>query len=184
MKKSIYLIILSLLSILSCSSEGEEEVKKEFQYFYETESVVFINDSNNKTSRESEYEIKTEISSNKPLDFGSDFNTFIKYIKQTKPDIEINILLNDASVLLINVENGMLTKQDPNYPNSGLCPECNHDSNGNISDSTECSQKGVKHCAYAVYQQWSTAQIIYESITGGAQQVLLDCGIRNCLGWG
>ncbi|WP_418513263.1 hypothetical protein [Corallibacter sp.] len=73
MKKSIYLIILSLLSILSCSREGEEEVKKEFQYFYETESVVFINDSNNKTSRESGYEIKTEISSNKPLDLGSDF---------------------------------------------------------------------------------------------------------------
>ncbi|PIB32445.1 hypothetical protein BFP78_11455 [Gaetbulibacter sp. 5U11] len=175
-----YFTILGLFFILSCSNEGSEDLKREFQYFYEIENVAIQNELNNKISNGTESIVKTTISSSKPLDLNSDFDTFVKYISLAKPDIKINILLDDVSVVLINIENGVM-KQD--YPNSGLCPECDHDSNGNISDSTECSQQGIKQCAFSTYQQWSTAQIIWESLTGGAQQVVLSCGTRNCFGW-
>ena len=57
------------------------------------------------------------------------------------------------------------------------------DQNGNILDSFSCSTQGVKQCSFAVYQNWSKLKIAYESLTGGAQEVVVDCIARNCGGW-
>lgn len=69
------------------------------------------------------------------------------------------------------------------YPNNGICSTCDKDKDGNIKDSMDCSTKGVQQCAYATYQQWSTAKIVYMSLIGGSQAVLGDCTARNCFGW-
>lgn len=109
---------------------------------------------------------------------------FAQLLIDIEPNIKIETLLNDEKVVEIDVIEGVTARfGGPSYPNSGLCPECNHGSDGNIVDSTDCSKQGIKHCAFATYQTWSTPKIIALSITGGAQAVLGDCVTRNCFSW-
>ena len=105
-------------------------------------------------------------------------------LQNVKPNVKIETILDDFVLATINITNGALEKVgDPAYPNAGLCPECDHDSNGNISDSTNCTPQGIKQCSFSVYQQWSTPKIVLSSIAGVAQAVMADCYYRNCFGW-
>lgn len=89
--------------------------------------------------------------------------------------------LEDMFLLDINIKK--LSYIGKGYPNSGICSSCERDKNGNIKDNTDCSTKGVQQCTYSVYQTWSNAKIVYESLTGGAQEVIKDCILKNCIGW-
>ena len=174
----IYLLI-TVASFISCDS-STESVNKEFKFFYETKH--YITNPNNRDANVEQKEVTTKISSTVQLDLDLDMQSFTDFIEQTKPDIKIETLIDEISFISIEIENGE-TLSFGTYPNSGLCPECNHDSNGNIVDSMACTQQGIKHCAFATYQTWSTPKIIAMSITGGAQAVLADCFNRNCFGW-
>ena len=97
-------------------------------------------------------------------------------------EIEKNLISGHKVEIEMADSNGLVTF-NVKYPNNQLCSTCKRDKDGNISDSLECSTFGVNQCAFSTYQQWSDAKIILKSFTGGAQEVLVDCIARNCIGW-
>lgn len=190
MKKSNYLIylFLNLLFILSSCTNQENLNEKKNLYSYHIESYVYENGTGKKKFNDESITntITTEILSTEPLDPNMTEEIFSQLLTDLKPDIKVKTLLNDEEIFIIDIVDGIsmaIQNTEASYPNSGICRSCTHDSSGNISDSMECSQQGIKHCAYATYQTWSTPKIIALSITGGAQAVIADCVNRNCFGW-
>lgn len=137
-----------------------------------------------KMDSKSGQQILTVVNSSVLLKAGTDEATLKKTIVSNKANIEISHYIDgQLAGPSIVISNGNLTTYGVKYPNSGLCPTCDHDSDGNISDNTDCSTKGLQQCAYSTYQQWSTLHIVAASLDGEAAAVLDGCILRNCLGW-
>ena len=127
--------------------------------------------------------IRTVIESSIPLELNMSESFLEDEISSNKADIIIEYFIDDKFMLDIHINDGMIAYGGPSYPNNGICSTCDRDKDGNISDSTDCSTKGIQQCAYSVYQQWSTAKIVFMSLTGGSQAVFGECSARNCIGW-
>lgn len=137
-----YLSILILLLILTSCSNDDKDNPKEYLYSYDIKTYVNKNSTSNKSSNgENDTDIiKTKILSTDPLDSNMTEEEFAQLLIDIEPNIKIETLLNDEKLLEIDIVNGV-TERFGGYPNSGLCPECDHDANGNISDSMDCSQQ-------------------------------------------
>lgn len=102
-------------------------------------------------------------------------------------EIELEIEKNNAEIELeIEIYDDPSSNNKGNFSNSSFNTfkfANNPYENETFNDNFECSAAGIKQCAFAVYNTWSKAKIIYESLTGGAQNVVVECAARNCLGW-
>lgn len=180
------LLACSVVFMFACSTENDFDAnqlenkttfdklasKSPFRYSKEIRNVM-----NNGQ------EVMTLIHSSIPLEDGVSEEILNQNIVLNKANVKIEYYLNSEFLLDINIEDGMIAYGGKGYPNNGICSTCDKDKDGNIKDSMDCSNKGIKQCAFATYQQWSTAKIVYMSLTGGAQAVLGDCSARNCFGW-
>lgn len=186
--KIIFLTILTLLFLLTGCSNEDIDNSREFLYSYEIKTFVEKKSNTSKkfySKKSSDFDvINTKILSTEPLDANMSEDELSQYLIELKPNIKIETSLNDNKIIQIDVIDGVSAKAaGPKYPNSDICPECEHDSDGNIKDRTDCSQQGVKHCAYSTFQTWSTPKIIAVSIAGGTLAVVNACITRNCFGW-
>ncbi|MCL9770633.1 hypothetical protein NAT47_09395 [Flavobacterium sp. HXWNR69] len=177
----LFLTLNLLFLFFGCSSSDDLQVN----YVYQYEKILFAKGSNGMNNREEINQdllnFKVKITSSIELSDKLTFDELGVLIKDSKANIEVEYFINDESIIATSIKEG--ADLNSLAVSSRICGNCVRDQNGNILDSFSCSTQGVKQCSFAVYQNWSKLKIAYESLTGGAQEVVVDCIARNCGGW-
>lgn len=185
--KKLFLIanIFTLFILTSCSDDNSDSRSLHNEkFYYSFDFKIGDNEFAKRENQAIDGYISTSITSSVQLDPNMDFGTFSRFIRDVRPDVEILFIYEDLTDVSISIIDGeVISFGVPSYTNNDICSSCDRDENGNISDSTDCTRHGIRQCAFSTYQQWSTAKIIYQSLTGGSQQVFASCIGRNCLGW-
>lgn len=168
------------ISIYSCSKS--DDAQESSVYVYKTEDIIPIGNAtslNSVSSNIPKIKFDTKINSSIPLSAKMSIEEINRTIIDRKANISVEYIIDDQHYEAVKIVEGV----DQNIVlQNKLCSTCERGKDGRIKDSRDCSTLGVKQCSFAQYQNWSSARIIYESFSGGAQEVMTDCIKRNCIG--
>lgn len=179
LKYSHFFLISFVIIFTSCTDNLDSQSENNVFEFSSTERISNL-ENNSKSDNYYDIEVSYFISSDIDLSLYNDSEEELqRAISNNEANILYELYIDGVKELTMKVVGG----DDYGIIEAHGCGSCPRDTNGNIIDSRECSQEGVKICAWSVIESWSTVQAIIQSFSNGVITTIELCLLRNCFGY-